>query len=246
MTRFLQALAFLTVLPIPRARVVAQAPEPWAAAWFPAVGAALGAGLLGFHTVLVGVFPALVAAALTLAVWLGMTGCLHMDGLMDSADALLGHRTPEDRLRILKDPAVGAFGVAAGCIVLLVKAGALASLSRHSRIALLIAPILARWSVLVTMMTFRYHQRPERTTGSTLTARLGVRQLAVATILPLLVALLIGPLALGGLVLAGPVALAIGAFASRRIPALTGDIYGLVIEIVEAMTLCLFSTSFAS
>lgn len=243
MTAFFQALAFLTVLPMPRRDIAAEAPQAWVAAWFPAVGAVLGAGLLGLDTLIGSFFPVPVTAVMTLAMWVGVTGALHLDGLMDSADALLCQRTPQERLRILKDPAVGAFGVAAGCLVLLVKAGALASLTGRSRIGILLAPALARWSVVITMVAFPYHSRPAVTTGATLTARLGAKQIAAATILPLLIAPLVGPLGVVGLVGAGAIALGVGGFASRRLPALTGDIYGAVIELVEAMMLCLFSGS---
>lgn len=245
MTAFLQAFAFLTVLPIPRQQFVAEAPGPWAAACFPAVGATLGAGLLGLHTLLAWSFPAPVAATLTVSAWLAVTGLLHLDGLMDSADAMLGHHTSEDRLRILKDPAVGAFGVAAGCVVLLVKVAALASLAGRSRLAILFAPILGRWSALLTMVGFPYYRRPHRTTGEALTARLGMRQLAAGSVLPLLIVPLSGWRGLAALILGGAVALAVGAFAARRLPGLTGDIYGVAIEMVEAITLCLFSGSFS-
>lgn len=244
MTTFLQAVAFLTVLPMPRRAGVAEAPEPWAAAWFPAVGAVLGGGLLGLDALLGRFFPIPVTAALVLLAWVGVTGALHLDGLMDSVDALLSQRTPDERLRILKDPAVGVFGVAAGCLALFLKVGALASLPGSSRVAILIAPMLGRWSALVTMAAFPYHRRPQGTTGGTLTARLGVRQVAVGSILPLLVAPVGGPPALLGLVVGAAMALGIGRFALRRLPALTGDIYGCVIELVEAVTLCLFSGSF--
>lgn len=245
MRAFLQALAFLTVLPTPRRDVVGEGPRPWAAACFPAVGAVLGVALLTLHDLLGRVLPPPVGAALTVAAWVGVTGALHLDGLMDSADALLGSRAPEERLRILKDPGIGAFGVAAGSLVLLTKVGALASLTGGARAAILLAPTLARWSAVMTMAAFPYHRRPGVTTGGTLTARLGGRQVAVASLLPLLAAPLAGPPALLGLLLGGGVALAVGRYASRRLPALTGDIYGAIIELVEALTLCLFSGTFS-
>ena len=245
MTTLFQALAFLTVLPLPRRDMTAEAPQAWAAAWFPGVGVILGAALLGLETVLESWFPAPVTAVLTVAAWVSVTGALHLDGLMDSADALLAQRTPTERLRILKDPTVGAFGVAAGCLVLLVKTGALASLTGRSRLGLLLAPVLGRWSAVVSMVAFPYHARPGVTTGGTLTAHLGARQVAAASVVPLLISPLIGPLGLVAFLGAGLTALGVGRLASRRLPALTGDIYGSVIELVEAMTLCLFSGTFA-
>ena len=79
------AFAFLT--PFGGARP----PGPRTLDWFPLVGAVIGAGA---RRVVVGGRPGLagpVAAALVVAADLGVTGLLHFDGLVDSADGLLPH-----------------------------------------------------------------------------------------------------------------------------------------------------------
>ncbi len=60
------------------------------------------------------------------ALLLGLTGFLHLDGLLDLADALLGARPREERLRILKDPHLGAFAFGVGGVYLLLLFQALA------------------------------------------------------------------------------------------------------------------------
>lgn len=40
-----------------------------------------------------------------------ITGMLHLDGFMDVCDAILSRRSKEEKLRILKDSATGAFAV---------------------------------------------------------------------------------------------------------------------------------------
>jgi len=87
--------------------------------WFPLVGAVLGAaaGLVwwaGNH-----VWPPAVAAAVTAAVGVALTGALHFDGLADAADGLLPHAERERRLTIMRDPGVGAFAVVAVALALL-------------------------------------------------------------------------------------------------------------------------------
>jgi adenosylcobinamide-GDP ribazoletransferase len=52
----------------------------------------------------------LQAAALALYPYL-ITGFIHLDGYMDTSDALLSRRPLEEKLRILKDPHTGAFAV---------------------------------------------------------------------------------------------------------------------------------------
>lgn len=85
--------------------------------WFPVVGAALGTATgLGWR-VLAARLPAPVAAGGVVVLDLALTGMLHVDGLLDSADGLLApHAGRDRRLEILRDHHVGAFGVAAGVV----------------------------------------------------------------------------------------------------------------------------------
>jgi len=89
-----------------------------AVAWFPAVGAALGCGLGAAWWALGRVFPPLVAGGIVVAADLAVTGLLHVDGLIDSADGLLPHLDHERRLAVMAEPQVGAFGVATVVVVL--------------------------------------------------------------------------------------------------------------------------------
>lgn len=81
--------------------------------FFPVVGLLLGLIWLGIAWLLVlsGIHVMPAAAALAVAPFL-LTGFLHLDGYMDTGDALLSRRPLEEKLRILKDPHAGAFAVA--------------------------------------------------------------------------------------------------------------------------------------
>lgn len=57
--------------------------------------------------------PALVLAAGFTVIPLWVNGGIHLDGLADTADALASHAPKEKKLEILKDPHIGAFGVIA-------------------------------------------------------------------------------------------------------------------------------------
>jgi adenosylcobinamide-GDP ribazoletransferase len=116
------AVAFLT--PFGRARP----PGPTTLDWFPLVGALIGLALGGLWWLAAQAWGSQVAAALVVVGDLGMTGMLHFDGLMDSADGLLPPLDPGRRLEVMSDPRVGAFGVAAGGGVLLLRWASLASL----------------------------------------------------------------------------------------------------------------------
>jgi adenosylcobinamide-GDP ribazoletransferase len=73
-------------------------------------------------------WPAAVAAGLVVAADLALTGMLHLDGLMDAADGLLPHLTRERRLTVMRQPDVGAYGVAIAVVVIGLRFAALASM----------------------------------------------------------------------------------------------------------------------
>jgi adenosylcobinamide-GDP ribazoletransferase len=116
------AVAFLT--PFGGARP----PDDTTLDWFPLVGAGLGLALGGLWWVVIRVWTSPVAAALVVVADLGLTGLLHFDGLIDSADGLLPPLDQTRRLEVMADPHAGAFGVAAAAAVLLVRWASLAAL----------------------------------------------------------------------------------------------------------------------
>ncbi len=126
-----EALAFLTVVGRPTT------PTPRAWRWFPVVGAAIGAAVGSVWWLADRVFPTLLAAALTVAADLAITGLLHVDGLADAADGLLPHAPRERRLEIMRTPGIGAFGAAVLGVTLIVRTAALSA--RPADIALVVA-----------------------------------------------------------------------------------------------------------
>lgn len=97
---------------------------PVAGAVIGAVGAAAGAGALALG------LPPLIAACLTIATLVIITGCFHEDGLADAADGLWGGMTAERRLEIMKDSRIGSYGAAALILALALRILALAELFR--------------------------------------------------------------------------------------------------------------------
>jgi adenosylcobinamide-GDP ribazoletransferase len=116
-----RALSFLTVLG--RADV----PNERTLSWFPVVGLAVGAVVGGAWWVAGRFWPPTVAALIAVAVDAGLTGCLHLDGLADSADGLIPPVTRERRFEIMADPRVGAFGAVALVVVLGLRVATLAA-----------------------------------------------------------------------------------------------------------------------
>ncbi|PQP82756.1 adenosylcobinamide-GDP ribazoletransferase [Paenibacillus sp. PCH8] len=117
--------------------------------FYPLVGAAIGLCVWLAGALTGAVLPAFPAAVLTLTLWVWLTGGLHLDGWMDTADGLLSYRSRERMLEIMKDSRVGAMGVIA-CVLLLMMKGALIAdfIARGNWVygALLILPMIwSRW-----------------------------------------------------------------------------------------------------
>jgi adenosylcobinamide-GDP ribazoletransferase len=232
------ALQFLTVVPPVVRRPFTAAELGRAVGWFALIGLILGAFLAGADYALGGVLPRSVTAAMILVLWVLATGALHLDGLLDSCDGLFGGRTPEARLRIMRDERAGAFAVIGGVLILLLKYTCLAALIDRA-VALMVACTLGRWAMSVAMVVFPYG-RPDGL-GRDMKNQAGWRQVTLATA-TMLATVALGAPALGAIALAAAVAtMAIGAVVvMRRVPGFTGDTYGALCELVETAALLVF------
>ena len=231
---FLIALQFLTAIPVKVSGKIGPKEFGRAMAWFPAVGLLLGGILaladLGTRTLL----PPAVSAAITLALWVLLTGALHLDGLMDCCDGLLAARDPEKRLDILRDTHMGAFAVVGAICALLLKFALLLEFPAGGRTtALLAVPVLSRAAMVYAARAYPY-ARPGPGLGQLFRDGLSWRQVTMAVAVAIAVALI--ALGLVGLALAAAVWLMTALIAwwvRRRIPGLTGDVYGAINEVTE-------------
>jgi adenosylcobinamide-GDP ribazoletransferase len=215
-----RALAFLTPLG------GAAPPAPSALVWFPAVGAGLGLALGGVWWLAGEIWPAVVAAAVVVAADLALTGMLHLDGLIDSADGLLPPLERSRRLEVMSDPHAGAFGVGAAVVVLLARWSALGALRPSG---LLLAGL---WCASRTTMAGVVRAVPYARPGGLA----GAFRAAKSPPVWLMAGGLVASVAMAALAAGaqGAVSVAIGvlaalgvvAFARRRIGGFTGDVLG--------------------
>jgi adenosylcobinamide-GDP ribazoletransferase len=105
------SIGFYSILPAPRAEWTEKNMSA-AICFMPAVGVVIGV-LLWAWTLLCGALPVndLLYAAVAALIPVIVTGGIHLDGFMDTADALASRQTRERKLEIMKDPRVGAFAV---------------------------------------------------------------------------------------------------------------------------------------
>lgn len=235
------ALSFLTLLPVPGA-AHRDGDFGRAAGWFPLVGAGVGAfagGVRAGAEPLVGAGPATVLALAALVL---LTGALHQDGLADCADGLGVRGDRARRLAVMRDSAIGTFGMLAllGWGLLLVTA--LSPLSNaHAFAALIAAGALGRAAALVHAKA----TPPARRDG--LGAGFAVRTvpLVLGTLTALAAALLAAGPWRGAIALAAAAATAAASvvWARRTLGGRTGDTLGATIAVTElAVVLALVAT----
>jgi adenosylcobinamide-GDP ribazoletransferase len=238
MIPLLTAFQFLTIFPAIIRRGFTAGELGQSVGFFPVVGLALGGVLYGLRIGFGLLFPSQVDAVFLVITWLILTRALHFDGFLDTCDGLFGGFTPERRLEIMRDPRVGAFGVAAGGVLLLAKYAALVSLTNMG--GLVLAPVIGRW--VLSMAVFAYPYAREKGLGRDMKDNVRWPQLILATIVSLLIAWLVA--AWTGLLAFAlcEILLWLGAsFILRRIPGLTGDSYGALCEIAELVVLVTFT-----
>lgn len=232
------AVIFLTALPVPQITTWQADDTRRSVHAYPLVGLFLGA-LLRNAWFLLAAFPDPVRGALLLGFGLLLTGALHLDGFCDVADAAFSSASPERRRDVLKDPNLGAFALAAGGTLLLVKAAAFGTLTAPA--TLLVIPLLSRTLVVLPLALGPVHasSRPTRAArprwlealfplalGAVLTVILGLLTAQLLTFLVLGIAALLTVTLLSW-------------WLSRRLGGLGGDAYGAAIETSEAVMLSL-------
>lgn len=229
---FWTALGFLTIFPTP-ARGNTRPGR--ALTYFPLVGLLLGLVLVGLHYGLKQLLPIPVTSVMVVIALAALTGGHHLDGLADTFDGL-GGISKEERLKLMAETGSGTGGAAAITLLLLAKYLALQQAAIIP--ALLMGPTLARGAVLGAIFVFPAARSSGM--GYTFKRGWGWRGLVLANLISLSAAVII--LGINGLILAAILYLTIlsfGYYLRSKLGGLTGDNYGALIEIGEALVFML-------
>ena len=256
---FLAALTFLTLVPAGGSRMFTQREISVSRGFYPLVGLLIGVLLVALERGASALFaqpPAgyavlsagspftagHVTAAVLLLALLVISRGLHFDGFTDVCDGLFGGYTRERRLEIMRDSHVGSFAVAGGTALLILKYGALLSLLSNSGAgkswALLLFPMLSRWSMVILLQAFPYVR--EAGLGSPFHGEDGKPWIAAGFALLVTTGFSIAFGGIGGAAIMIGVSLLaalVGWTMTRILGGLTGDIYGATNEVIEAMVL---------
>jgi len=239
--KFLSALRFLTIIPVPLWREASPKEVGGSLSYFPVVGFIIGLILAVLNWLLSLILPPVVVNGLLIAAMVLLSGALHLDGFIDTCDGLAGHRTVEDRWRIMHDSRSGAFGIVGAVVLLLVKYVSLSSAPANLMTAtLVIMPVVSRWAMVYAVFAYPY----ARPTGLGKVFKEGASGpgLALATIFTLAVAIgaawwaktnyfyLVGLVIVFGTWL---ITLLMATYLKRKLAGLTGDTYGAINEVAE-------------
>jgi adenosylcobinamide-GDP ribazoletransferase len=233
------AFQFLTRIPTPSTAFMADS-LPRAVKFFPLVGLVVGAVAVLIQKILILHMARPLVALAVLIFLVVITGCLHEDGLADTADGFGGGWTKDQILLILKDSRIGSYGATALTLSLLARYLLLATLPiGHFAAYVISAHVLCRWSSL----PLSYFLPPAREQdgqgariakltslsslifGSVFSFSVVLFSLRRSSISPLLAAILVAALS--------------GWFYVRKIGGITGDCFGATNQLTEiAVYLC--------
>lgn len=238
--RFWTAWQFLTIIPSPpRYRSYSAEDLGRSISFFPIVGLFLGLVLFGLDYLLGLFLPSIVSNILLVIALVILTGALHLDGFVDTCDGLVIRSSASDKLKIMADTQVGAFGVIGGCCLILTKFAALFALPEGLRAsALILTPVLSRWGMVYVIYAFSPAKKEGL--GWATKQKANWRGMAAATIFALVMAFALlkwwGAALLAALFF---ILWAASKYLSSKFGGLTGDNYGAINEFAEVVVLIL-------
>ncbi len=233
------SVLFSTRLPLGHSAPIAGADIARASWAMPLAGALVGAlGAAAYWLAYALGLPPEAAAALSLAATLVATGCLHEDGLADTADGFGGGATRERKLEIMRDSRIGSYGACALIMSLVLRAVALASLADPALVAA--ALIAAHAAARATMPVLMVLVPPARQDGLAADAGRPPRPsvIAAALLAGIALGLGLGPIAaIIALTLLSSATVFVAWLCSRQIGGQTGDVLGALEQVSEILIL---------
>lgn len=231
---FFSAVGFLTIIPVSKQEI-----NQYTTLWFPVVGLFLGGILFLLNFVLTPLLHnPIVIVTVLLVIYIFLTGGLHIDGLSDSVDGVVGGRSDRRKiLSIMDDSHIGAEGVIAVVCDILLKFVLLMSLLSN---VLLIFPVISRWAMVLSMVL----SRPAKDSGA---GRLFIentklQNFFIATLFCVIFAVIILPLikTFIAILISGLVTVLTTFFFTKKIGGMSGDSIGAINEITEIVVLLVF------
>jgi adenosylcobinamide-GDP ribazoletransferase len=239
-------LSFLTVLPFRMDEHILSDSARFMF-FFPLVGALLGFLVGLFVWIVSWILPSLVVGGLAIGALLLLTGLHHADGLLDFADGVMAHGSPEHKIEVMHDKMTGTAGLILGVFTLLVSAFCVSSFIFSSGFwgipvifsGLVVAEVSAKLSMVVVAWAGRaVHEGMNSSFLVAMHGGKGNARLIAALALSLAIAVpllwLTGAIVILVAVITGLVMVAI---AHRNFNGVTGDVMGATNELSRMVVL---------
>ncbi len=236
---FFIAQTFLTRIPTPQISPMSEEEISRSILYYPLIGLCIGLFLTLIASTasdLVDASAYSMVATILIAVWVLITGALHLDGLADTADGFVGGQGSSERtLSIMKDSVSGPIGITAIFLILLLKYSAIVAIlnAELSYWSLLLAPVIGR-AVAIGLLTYSPIAQQQ---GLAFELKKTEYPEIVALILFLVTIVVYIVTSLMVLIVISLLVYAIRHWAIVRLKGITGDILGLSIELTEAIFL---------
>jgi len=240
MKRLIAALQFLTIIPLGKSAIY----DPKGMIpFFPIVGLIIGGLLSIFDHVALRFWPEPVTAVLDVVLLAVITAALHVDGLGDTADGLMGHRNREKALAIMKDSRIGVMGLVAIVCTLAVKWGGIMHLNDHRMLLLVLVPAYSR-SAIIFGIRFLEYGRPEGGTGYDFFGEPLKWSAFQWMLIPVILSIFLGWKGFWLNLIFAVLTITIIFYYKKRMGCITGDMLGAMIEVTESLLFLFVSISF--
>ena len=241
MNSFLVGLQFLTRIHIARQTVWTAEDFGRSTRFFPLVGLVLGiCYALAAWLLVYFIGMRTLTAVLLLILPLLLTGGLHADGFMDTADGVFSGRERERKLEIMKDSRVGSFGVVSFVLLMFLQFALLLDMHPFLLVpTLFIMPIIGRMAMVLAIACFPYARADGM--GKTFADMADRKTIVTASVMTVVFVLPCGLLASVALMLGVLFALLFCRAMTTTLGGVTGDVYGAVTVLTETLVLAIFS-----
>jgi len=234
---FLLSFQFLTRLPIRKNIEFDGENIRKSIGFFPLVGLVIGS-ISTLVYFLLSKLSKELASFLAVFTMIGLTGGLHLDGLSDSFDGFFSYRDREECLEIMKDSRIGAFGVIAIVFDIGLKYILVGRLGEVMALALALSLANSRL-VVAYVMSFKDTAK-DSGLGSLFKESSPKNYFFLSLIVYLLVLVYLNPLyilpLMGNFLLSAYITRLTG----RKIGGYTGDVYGMLIELGDIVSMLVF------
>lgn len=213
----------------------------YALCFFPWVGIVIGAVIYFVGNILIQTEVGKICFSIVMTLLpVILTGGIHMDGFLDTTDALHSYGDKEKKQKILKDPDCGAFAVIYCSVYLLLSVAIWSECTKKMLPFIAITYIISRTLSALSMASFPL----AKNTGLVAVFQKGARKKTVQVVMVCYLAVEFLVLAIGNLVMAGGVLLAFVIsfvyhyrLCSREFGGISGDLAGCFLQVSELLSL---------